>query len=41
MGSFWLAEPMKEIGTEMNEPTMEKLVTAAGKETEKGHKRKG
>ena len=23
-GRFWLAEPMKEIGTEMNEQTMEK-----------------
>ena len=37
-GHFWLAEPMKEIGTEMNEQTMEKLVTAAWKETEHEHK---
>ena len=39
-GHFWLAEPMKEVGTEMNEPTMEKLVTAAWKETEKELKKK-
>ena len=37
-GHFWLAESMKESGTEMNEQTMEKLVTAAWKETEKEHK---
>ena len=37
-GHFWLAEPMRERGTEMNEPTMEKLVTAAWKETEREHK---
>ena len=28
---------MREIGTEMNEQTMEKLVMAAWKETEKEH----
>ena len=36
-GHFWLAQPMKEIGTEMSEQTVEKLVTAAWKETEKEH----
>ena len=30
--------PMKEIRTEMNEQTMEKLVMPAWKETEKEHK---
>ena len=34
-GKFWMEEPMKEIGTELNEPTMEKLISAAWKETEK------
>ena len=28
-GHHWLAGPMREIGTEVNEPTMEKLVMAA------------
>ena len=37
-GHNWLAGPMREIGTEMNEQTMEKLVMAAWKETEKEHK---
>ena len=37
-GHHWLAGPMGEIGTEMNEQTMEKLVMAAWKETEKEHK---
>ena len=30
-GHYWLAGPVKEIGTEMNEQTMEKLVMAAWK----------
>ena len=37
-GHFQLAESMNEMGTEMNEQTTEKLVTAAWKETEKEHK---
>ena len=37
-GHHWLAGPMIETGTEMNEQTMEKLVMAAWKETEKEHK---
>ena len=37
-GHQWLAGPMREIGTEMNEQTMEKLVMAAWKETEMEHK---
>ena len=37
-GHHWLAGPMREIGTETNEQTMEKLVMAAWKETEKEHK---
>ena len=36
-GHLWLAESMKEIGTETNEQTMEKLMTA-WKETEKDQK---
>ena len=36
-GHHWLAGPMREIRTEMNEQTMEKLVMAARKETEKEH----
>ena len=37
-GHFSLSEPMKEIGTEMSEQTMEKLMAAAWKETEKEHR---
>ena len=37
-GHHWLAGPMREMGTEMNEQTMQKLVMAAWKETEKEHK---
>ena len=37
-GVHWLAGPMREIGTEMNKQTMEKLVMVAWKETEKEHK---
>ena len=37
-GHYWLAGPMREIGTEMNEQTMEKLLMTAWKETEKEHK---
>ena len=34
----WPAGPMREIGAEINEQTMEKLVMAAWKQTEKEHK---
>ena len=37
-GLFWLAEPMKEIGPEMNEPSIEKTMTAGWKELKKKHK---
>ena len=37
-GHHWLAGPMREIGTEMNEQTMEKLVMLAWKLTRKEHK---
>ena len=37
-GRFWLEETMKETGTQLNEPTMEKLISAAWKETEKEHR---
>ena len=36
-GHHWLAGPMREVGTEMNEQTMEKLVMGARKETEEEH----
>ena len=37
-GHCKLVGPMREIGTEMNEQTVEKFVMAAWKETEKEHK---
>ena len=37
-GQFWMAELMKEKATEMNEPTMEELMNAAWKKTEKEHR---
>ena len=37
-GHHCLAGPVRELGTAMNEQTMEKLVMAAWKETEKEHK---